>query len=83
MLLLYNFVNIKLIMRKNNKKNFKISKKIKIKKSKLGGVIKHNIQTFFKNHLKSISFTLYELIYFVSRILECIYSLKYLKKIEF
>ena len=38
MLLLYNFI------------------KIKIKKNKLGGVIKHNIQTFLKNHLKSTSF---------------------------
>jgi hypothetical protein len=55
MLLLYNFINIKLIIRTNYKKKYKISKKLKYKKRKLGGYY-NNIQTFLKNHLKSKSF---------------------------
>ena len=37
MLLLYKFINIKLMIRINYKKKFKISKKLKYKKRKLGG----------------------------------------------
>jgi hypothetical protein len=37
MLLLYNFINIKLIIRTNYKKKYKTSKKLKYKKRKLGG----------------------------------------------
>jgi hypothetical protein len=37
MLLLYNFINIKLIIKTNYKKKIKISKKLKYKKRKLGG----------------------------------------------
>jgi hypothetical protein len=40
MLLLYNFINIKLIIKTNyKKKKYKISKKLKYKKRKLGGLL--------------------------------------------
>ena len=39
MLLLYNFINIKLIIRTNYKKKYKISKKLKYKKKEIRGLL--------------------------------------------
>ena len=84
MLLLYNFINIKLTIKPNNKLRIGKLLKNKIKKSKLSSYYPlYPIQKFLKNHLNQRFLMFYKLIYIICRILECIYSLKYPKKRNF